>query len=674
MKLTVSLRIIGGFTFVTLLLLILGGLSLNSINNVENHTRVFQSFSVPAKDKVNEITQNLNNQYINIQSAHDSEELDKLLQLETELNQQQSLFADQLSTLDSLLASRPEFGLNSGDSAGLLRQFQNSWQQVLADKRTLIVKQAQLLEEAEVMETAGDDASSILLDIMDLEVSEDPREQQMAGEANNLDTAVANMVSIALELDKISTTADLDILKQETEFLLRSIDYRVESLKNDAAEVGQEELVTELTDYLTLMTNQLASEHSLIQLQAENLRLNESIETQLANSQRHYQALMAISQDLQQRLATINTETGDLAIDSLQSTRTETLAVMLLSIVVATFISVVTVRSITRPLAHVNEALAVLAGGDLTKRIEIDSRDEFGRLARNINALSDSLRELIRSILERADQLAAAAEETSAVTAQTTSGIQEQSSQIDQVASATNELSSSANQVSTSANDALGETQQADDETRQARALSENNGQLIQTLANEVEQAAGVINKLNSDTAAIGSILDVIRGIAEQTNLLALNAAIEAARAGEQGRGFAVVADEVRSLASRTQESTTEIQQMIEVVQAGAKEAERVMQQSQDQARHSVTTTEEANAALEAISESMGRVVNAGNQISQAAGEQNTVSQTISEKLEQIATISEQTSAGAVQTAASSQQVAQLAEELQQQVREFKVS
>ncbi|USD37943.1 MULTISPECIES: methyl-accepting chemotaxis protein [Ferrimonas] len=674
MKLTVSLRVIGGFTFVTLLLLILGGLSLASINNVEEHTRVFQSFSVPAKDKVNEITQNLNNQYIDIQSAYNTTDTSRLTQAESGLNTLDSEFQRRYQELVTLLSSRQSFALNTGDSEQQYQQFQRSWQQMLTDKRSLVTQRANLAELVEEMETAGDDASSILLDIMDLEASDNRIEQQMAGEANNLDTAVASMVSIALEMDKISTSADLDTLRQETEFLLRSVDYRIESLKKDAAEVGQQELVTELTDYLTLMTDQLTSEQSLIQLQAENLRLIQSIDAQLASSQRHYQALMAISQDLQQRLATINTETGDLAIDSLQSTRTETLAVMLLSIVVATFISVVTVRSITRPLAHVNEALAVLAGGDLTKRIEIDSQDEFGRLARNINALSDSLRELIRSILERADQLAAAAEETSAVTAQTTSGIQEQSSQIDQVASATNELSSSANQVATNANDALGETQQADDETRQARTLSETNGQLIQTLANEVEQAAGVINKLNSDTAAIGSILDVIRGIAEQTNLLALNAAIEAARAGEQGRGFAVVADEVRSLASRTQESTTEIQQMIEVVQAGAKEAERVMQQSQEQAQRSVTTTEEANAALEAISDSMGRVVNAGNQISQAASEQNTVSQTISEKLEQIATISEQTSSGAVQTASSSQQVAQLAEELQQQVREFKVS
>jgi methyl-accepting chemotaxis protein len=223
------------------------------------------------------------------------------------------------------------------------------------------------------------------------------------------------------------------------------------------------------------------------------------------------------------------------------------------------------------------------------------------------------------------------------------------------------------------ANEALHDIRHADEEAERVKEISSINRETIIQLANEIDQASGVIDEVNQHSAAIGGILDVIRGVAEQTNLLALNAAIEAARAGEQGRGFAVVADEVRSLASKTQESTEEIQNMIEQLQKGSKSAVTVMNNSKSQADLCVTQTEQASEALEAITDSVHQANDMSEQIVGAAQEQNQVSSEISERLESIVAIAEQTAAGSQQTEISSQEVAKLAEELRTSVEQFKL-
>ena len=349
------------------------------------------------------------------------------------------------------------------------------------------------------------------------------------------------------------------------------------------------------------------------------------------------------------------------------------IAAILVSLVAASFIAFKSVLAITLPLAKVNKLLNIASSGDLTHRLDDSSKDEFGVLSRNCNQLIDNLKNLINTINQRADQLAAASNQTSSITAQTTLSIEDQKSQISQIAAATTEMHTTSELVSANADDTLKEIKHADIEAEKVKAISAENKSTIQVLANDVEQAAIVINKLHQDSASIGGILDVIRGVADQTNLLALNAAIEAARAGEQGRGFAVVADEVRTLASRTQKSTQEINSMIEVLQAGAEKAVSVMNQGKEQTVVCVEQTEKAGAALNLITNAVHKAYEVSTRIEQAAREQHTVSAQISERLENIVGIAEQTTIGAQQTSESSAEVARLAEELQESIGSFKV-
>ncbi|WP_407693056.1 methyl-accepting chemotaxis protein [Pseudomonas paeninsulae] len=270
-------------------------------------------------------------------------------------------------------------------------------------------------------------------------------------------------------------------------------------------------------------------------------------------------------------------------------------------------------------------------------------------------------------------QLAAAAEETSTVNQQTGAGIRRQQSEIEQVATAMHEMAATVQEVARSAAGAAEAAQKADLEAADGRQEVSRTIDAIDFLAKEVEQGSAVILQLEQDTDKIGGVLEVIRGIAEQINLLALNAAIEAARAGEQGRGFAVVADEVRTLALRTQQSTGEIQTMIEHLQTGSANAVKVMGASRNRAQDSVKQVARAGTTLESITRAVATINDMNGQIASAAEEQSSVAEEINRNVVTVSLVAEQTSVGAQHTAAASEELARLAEQLQALVGQFRI-
>ena len=314
-----------------------------------------------------------------------------------------------------------------------------------------------------------------------------------------------------------------------------------------------------------------------------------------------------------------------------------------------------------------------VAGGDMTARVQVRSRDELGELGRDFNISLGKIRELIVRVSETVSEVDRQANRVEQVSAQSNQTVSEQRGQIEQIATAMNQMSATAQEVATSAEAAVGSAQSVNQETLSGGRLVEAQVGGIERLAGEIQQSVVVINKLAGDSEAIGRVLDVIKGVAEQTNLLALNAAIEAARAGEQGRGFAVVADEVRSLARRTQQSTEEIEAMIARLQGGVGAAVKTMHASHALADETVNQSAQVRQALENILAAVGVIVGQSQQISTAAEEQTAVAHDIDRNIVSINEAGQRTAEGAGHTAQASRELTELVAQLQRLIGAFRV-
>lgn len=346
-----------------------------------------------------------------------------------------------------------------------------------------------------------------------------------------------------------------------------------------------------------------------------------------------------------------------------------------LAMILVALIAIATLltRSIVLPLADAVAVAERVATGDLTQDIQVIGRDEPALLLRALSRMQQGLRDTIRKIAASSDQLASASEELHTVTEDTSRGLHQQSAEIDQAATAVNQMTAAVEEVANNAVSTADASKGADQTTRDGRDQVNQALASIQHLVNDVTDTSGEIEQLASNANEISRVLDVIGAIAGQTNLLALNAAIEAARAGEAGRGFAVVADEVRALAHRTQQSTAEIEQMISGIQSGTERAVTAMHTSQDRANGTLEVAQSAGQALEVIAEAITSINQRNLVIASASEQQAQVAREVDRNLVNIRDLAMQTSAGANQTSAAAQDLSRLAIDLNAMVAQFKI-
>ncbi len=331
--------------------------------------------------------------------------------------------------------------------------------------------------------------------------------------------------------------------------------------------------------------------------------------------------------------------------------------------------------SLARPARRLVAMLDDIAQGegDLTKRLTVDRNDELGAIAKGFNSFLDKLQAMIREVVGSVAQVTDASENTADIAMRTNDGIQRQLSEIDQVATAVTEMTATAQDVARNASQAAEAARNADGSASHGRDVVKASAAATLSLAEDINKAVASVQSLARDSENITGILATIRGIAEQTNLLALNAAIEAARAGEQGRGFAVVADEVRNLAQKTQSSTEEIQTMIEQLQKGTRDTVKVMEQSRSRTEESVLQSEEADAALTSITQAVSIITEMNTQIASAAEEQSAVAEDVNRNVATIDQVAKSVAGGAQEASEASAGLTRLAEQQRRLINQFKV-
>ncbi|AWL10940.1 Methyl-accepting chemotaxis serine transducer [Saliniradius amylolyticus] len=674
MKLTVAMRVIGGFAIITLLLFIISITSLINLNSVDSEIEQVNQLAVPTLQG----SSNLKVTFVDMGriaiTAFHEKTVSALEERLGHYQESKNEFNSVLGNLKQTVTSEPTLKEEVAEVERAYGRYSDNVQSMFDSRIADLELAASLQSQLEDVEITIDDTTMMLLDFSDMDAARgDGPLADAAMVGMDLEAELVALITVASNYLKTETLTRAETIGNEFKLRMETVRETANSMRSAAGSQSDNDMLVEIMDMVDRVEEGVTGSSGLIRRHVERLNHQNQAVNALSESEANIEQAVKQLDQLLTDANNITTEAKQNVASAVTTGNTSTIIIMVISAAAAAVIAIFSIRAITIPLNRVNEMLHVVSSGDLTKRLDDSSQDEFGELARNCNNLINSLKELISGISSRASQLAAASEETSAVTAQTTKSIQEQKSLVAQVATATTEMNSTSQTVTQNAEDTLSEIRHADKEAQRVKQISNENKDTILVLAKDVQEASDVINKLHQDSASIGGILDVIRGVADQTNLLALNAAIEAARAGEQGRGFAVVADEVRTLASRTQESTQEIHSMIEMLQAGAEKAVNAMEQGKSQTEACVEKTEQATEALDLITNAVHKAHDVSSQIEQSAREQYTVSQEISERLENVVSIAEQTATGAEQTSDSSHEVAKLADELQESIKQFKV-
>lgn len=555
--------------------------------------------------------------------------------------------------------------------------YQQAVESMLAAVKSRIEASNEIAQVHEQLKVALDEGGALLLELQYLEQGDAQVRSTLAGSANQQDGHLFKFFATANRLLAMTTIEQVNEEKQGVEYSISDMSVQANYMKSMAEQVVDNGIMDKFLIQWARIKSLMTGRNGIIALKLDYLTQQSIAQQQLAiagdkanQASFHLDELLKLTDEQFSQLQSQ-------VLKDVDYSRDQQVIVVIFLTMLATTAGFLVSRSIIRPLMRINKVLGYMAHGDLSRNLRVDKQDEFGMLCANINQVVSNLTDMVQHIVESSTKLTSnlsvVVENSSKEIMEMSDFVELQRTKVDEVNQITSDMNYSTIHVAEQANIAVEQMVKAQSTSQRIDNIAQQNNQRIGDLAHKLDDTHMSIDKLQSDSAQIGGIVEAITSIAEQTNLLALNAAIEAARAGEQGRGFAVVADEVRSLAVRTQQATTEIQTMIEKLQRQIEQTVVDISTGKTQVTECVKYTDELTQSLASIAQAITQIHAMNTEIAQSAQVQSEQSGQIKQKVSDVMEIAEKNADKSRTTLEHSNQIAALADELDHSVHEFKV-
>lgn len=577
-----------------------------------------------------------------------------------------SAFEGDLSQLTSLM---PKNNVASNAVDVSLAYVDSSNNMYAAINERMNIEKALAAQLEKVLMTA-DEASALMLDLSYLE-GDNPSIETLIGAGTAIDNKLLTMNDSFVELAETNNAAQSANIIEDLNYQLSNLQVDKDYVNRLATDVDDGGTIEAFNEQYDLLIEAVNGANGLIALQRQKLlevekaavaqkQAKEALQTALTDINTLFDSVQAQSLDGQNAI-----------LESVQENLVRNIIVAVLGLTAAIFLAVIVTRSISKPLGRINRGLSLLSKGDLSTKLSEEGNDEFSALSAKVNSLTDSLRELVGNILEQEKRLIEITKESVELGNKSLSEVDKQREQVTVTSTNTKNVQDKSRSNLAQIHDAMDALREITQQSTDIGHLVDKNRQQVGNQARQAESSSQIISRLDDNSRSIGSILDVIKTIAEQTNLLALNAAIEAARAGEQGRGFAVVADEVRTLANRTHDSTEEIEQMIGNLQKDAAEAVKAINAGREQAQEGVQITQQVSQQVESIRQIIERLSDINEHIVTDTQQQDILLGDVAESLNKIVALADSSAQSTRQSNESTMMLDAQTESLRKAVERF---